>query len=1611
MAMETLPTKKNELSEAEKEQIREKAKEALKRAKSISIVNADHLAEMEARDAADAYMTESKKSTGFFKRLWKHTFLEEYYRQRELSRVRNEIVSSGNIYTRVDQDKNAHDGAMSAIAERFALEHDEGISKNGGEERKILNENDRDAVQTKTAIKELVSQYAQGSITDEVFNSEKNRIIGALNDELIKGASTYADNLFEIAKNAKLAIEHGAKLEELDLDFDIILGKAKSSIKTEAKHNTIDKGVDWVKKSRVGRFVSPTVIAASLGVAYSAGAFFAKKALRSKASHLATFGGTALVAGALAAANESQRLAEERRQHAREMAKGGQIDGESPRRESMEKYTYATENAGALIAGLRDSLFVTDKNGKETPKQITEMEYETVMAKITDIEARNALADRKNIDLVSYSSPSNVEKERTELTILLARSKVELRKQVEERLTSVLPVDPKTGKSVALSDVIRQQVETACGAFLEGEKGIDAKDKAFSNLKLRRAALKAGEAVLIGLTVGAATQEILAGADGLWGGTKEGIIEGMMHNGGETHNTVQTPLEHIRGWMTGNPSHLAGQLQDYVIDGNHIKLPGGVDIIKNTDGTFNIIHGDQTVSEHIKLIFDESGHLDQDSIERLGEDGMIANSETVNIGGKEEVVTDPKDYISKHPEATTHIKRELWYGNDTPMYRDLETGKLLGADQNELKTHWGGVNGTGVDTNGDYVFNVAKMTPDGSYQTIDGHKMSVDAQEKIKNQGLKMLLSFSKDTQNQVVEVTIDQHGNAIFDHNDPAIKQLFSVDDKGRAVFNGKFAEVAQTVGVKDGIEHVKVIATHVGQGIESVTHIVDSTKEIGMNTISVPLDDEHPYFIPIVSRTPLEPIKYGKTPKSSPEFKKKKPPIPMNPYYYPYGMNPENFDPSGNRETWSTDMSPRLIADPEAKLNPTEEINWYFKDQRRRYPGYVEKELTPLLAQEPAPMGKNIESVVCLAVAGHQEHANIFRTLDTYRVQQGRDGKSVWDGDNSKTEIFVYVNWPKGKDPSETFKEIERFKTEHPEVLLRIYSEEISTGMVEVGWYKKKVFDLALSKHAERNNGKDILLIANDADMTFSSPYYLEDTRNKMNDPENAQYDAILGRFDLDASVYEQYPTFHASMRFWQFMEAAMRSKHNFVGTQGRNTIMRGASYAAVGGNRTRDFWADIEFGQLFDHARKGSSVAYENSTWVTVDPRREIDKFKSGELLAHTWFDFNTREVRGVKSEHTIPENMDVEQLATLPEDDPIVVQFRSRIQNEIQEIVNIFGNINPTYSSSESQMRGIDLEVVKKAVGFLGMEATYEERAGGVNITITNTSKLRRGLLAYKQENRKEAKTKRNPLTTGQSIPARSMKSQEPVEPAEPELPTNPKELRQLAREFVEMLRTDPKLMKTFKNAYNKYFDLIGYKRLKPNNPRRIKIDKEFEQFKARSVNNSGVTMDVFLARSLTVMNREFAKQLLSIKKAKEGATVVEENEPTVVGFEVKEDELESPKLRTEMRAALNTILKEKGGAKIKSFKMDIVDDKIKADVVLDAGLVGGQPSISITLGVENDNFVFAEKPKISARGVAQEPVISAIAEIPAKIKEVLGTKRKGKVSGLSLGDNKLKLKLE
>ena len=369
----------------------------------------------------------------------------------------------------------------------------------------------------------------------------------------------------------------------------------------------------------------------------------------------------------------------------------------------MERYQYQMENSKDLEGNLRNLIFEIDNNGNEKIKNIKEEDLEGIFSTLGNIEARKSLNARNRIDLISYSNFSNVEKDRTDLDILIAKSKVELRKKIEGGLGGAM----LAGKS--FDEYLSEQTTIIENSLLGGDEGVTAQDKAFRKYKAKRIAKKMLSTAVVGFTVGATVQEGVA----FFKDDVDGLVEGWIK--GDTGAGIQTPLDHLKDWMLGHSAHMGlDHTLNTELNGHTFNLPEGSSLLNNPDGTYDVLRGDQSIF-HGQLNF-TNGELDNESIERLGEEGIIANNSHTIINGTENIIHSAKDYMNNNPGKGIHIARDLWYGNDTPMHRDIQTGKLLGADLNELRTYWGGLNGTGFNADGNVELDISHMTPNGSFQ-------------------------------------------------------------------------------------------------------------------------------------------------------------------------------------------------------------------------------------------------------------------------------------------------------------------------------------------------------------------------------------------------------------------------------------------------------------------------------------------------------------------------------------------------------------------------------------------------------------------------------------------------------------------------------------------------------------------------------------------------------------------------------------------------------------------------------------------------------------------------------------------------------------------------------
>lgn len=1189
------------------EQTRAENKEKLR----AVIVNMDRLAEQAARDSAERSLTASAESmkgvSGFFKKIWTQTLAREYYRQQHVSEAKQTIRDRRNIHgaeLEHPAEKEAHEATADALVERFAQDYEETLHK--GENRTLINREGENGLNIKGEIIQLMKDYASGKVTDDNFNEAKKQVLHTISQMEGNGKddSMYADNLLEIARQVKCAVNQREAIDALEGELDVVLGNARDSIQTEAKYNVVDKAIEFAKKTPLGVLVNESTLASGIAIAAGVITGASKRFASSRLAAWGTFGASVALSGGIIGYAENKRTKEERSQHAREMAQGRAYEkGVSPRREEMDKFVHEMRDVTQLAFAIREAKNDTDK-----------------LNAIVDAETRIRLMERENIDLLSYSDPMKVEQERFDLDMARHQAKAELRKTLAG-----------TGKS--FDEVLKERIDARNTELTKRDGGIEERDKLFNTMKSKRVGLAAGKGVLIGLTVGTVAQEATA----FFNDEQVGLAEHLV-NGNETSNAQ---IVHMT-WMESLRHAIAG----------------------------------------------ESG---------VPPAGMGTMTEQINT------TATANEYLENH-KLGTHISRDGWADNNTP--------KPV-FDKNELRLTLGGVKGTGIDANGHYVFSVKHMTPDGSYH----NNWSANAQELMKEGKMKMLLSLSKDSQAHPIEVTIDTNGNINVDPNSEVGKLLFT-QDGGKAKFLGRFMEAAEVRGTKDDVDHFRILATHEGEGIDSLPEVI--TKEIP----SVPPTDfliDPPPFIPIYGRTPLEPVNGRKGPN------------PFIPLYYGSGepLTPETL------KAYREDFSPRLRSNPDVQLETRTEEEEYLAKQDAEYRSKVEE-----LAAQTESMSQECKIAVCIPVAGHQEANVIEHTLSAYLNQTA--GKNTF-------ELVLFVNQPDLSPKGEKIKsdgtldKIEKFKKEHPELNIRVMQTIIPHSDVRIGNIRKMLSDATIVRSLKRGGKEDLIMVSNDADLKGVAPEYLENFIEKFQ--KEPKTDAVMGQLDWDPEAYIRNPLNHIGTRLFQYIAVQHRKAKRGIESSGANFAYRASMYAAVGGyDSQKELGEDNNFGRKITAARSGTArnpIEYGGArvSRLYTSSRRAEKAIQDGLSPIEQWqkgFSAFDDEVRKVKWEET----------GEAPDyDNPEVVK---KLVTELENIIN-----RTLMISSHWWAQGPYSTYQRRALGWLGIKY---ELVGSNKIRITDSTDLIAGLKEYKEEGLKIMERK-----TGK----RRISQEAPPEPKPPE----------------------------------------------------------------------------------------------------------------------------------------------------------------------------------------------------------------------------------------------------
>ena len=1235
--------------------------------KTVVFAEVKEIVKKAAYDAGEARMTEDRENLkgigGFFKRIWKHNVMKEYYEQREKSKAEKKIRAEKSILAGeyADPQLKEHNAEMQAVCQRFTQEHEAKWSDEGKEQ-----------IQDSQLKKEVLS-----SINDFAKDGDESKLNSGLDSILDKIARTqgiapiilkdnvdYVNNLKKIAEETRQSYQEAQELgrasEAVLEDIDLVWAKARGAVRTEAQLSGLDRVIEKVENIKgIGPFINPAVLTGLIAGTYCAGRKIMQAGIRNKVIWGVTFGLSALGIGAMEYAKESKTLKKEKAQHARDKARGKKFEGKdkAPRRAEMEQYAYEAIEVQKEIQGLKSFYGVYGDYGKgRALKDLSTQEQQALVDNISDLEARIKIMDEKRIDLMSYSDAKKVEQERTELLCLRANIKKDFQEKYGDSLTGQLN-DLIGGKAQAIERDL--------------ERGISAKDVDFNSMRRKRALKKGAIAVGGGLITGLVAQEVSS----FFIDKQAGVFEHATGAEGEHLTAIARIKDLIKGEGTDAVTGVhpaAEHVQNILIDGKlfEIKLPEGAGLVSpKGDGVYSLMQNNKEVCGG--LAFDKNGVLTEASHKALEAKGIITSetSKTITdvLPGTGASAQARQEFIQKHPDLFSRIKRALWYDNNTP--------KPI-FDKNELKLWWGGENNCGMDKAGNFVFNMEHMTPGGSYHT----PFSVDAQQAMKAGKLKMLLSLSRDSQNNVFEVQIDEYGNAIIPKDSEAAKVFFE-QANGKAVFKGKFAEVSQMMGEKtsDGREIVKVLATHVGQ--ENVQIPIEKIVPITEFNIPPALPAALPWDLPPI--IPIPGARYPLEKATKPDIA----PLPVAlPYHYSYGYYERDLIKRREREEFFRErFSEKLRNNPKAILSFDDEAKNYLERNKNINPHYV-NEMSETVGQieTQEKMDDKCRVAICIPAYDLGEGKVAEHALDLYR-------KQIENGSvkSEEFEIVLFLNHPKDKlakmqikdgaeervkngipEAYDTEEVVKQYKAKYPELKIRVIKKEFDKRP-PWGQIIKYNYDVALIRAIERSNPevRDIILATNDIDVRDMTDTYIRDIidifdKNEKDFVKNnkEKIDACVGRIDYGQEVYQKWPNFFVATRFEQLLGSQLRqgygsgnnkqigkqassdylggTKEKSVRTSGDNTAMKGSIYCAIGGpNIESDCGADTELGDMInvarrtDESKKPKVIIYKNRLWRDTDPRRQIETYKEGKPVVHAWGNWAGMTVYGKSFEEQI------------------------------------------------------------------------------------------------------------------------------------------------------------------------------------------------------------------------------------------------------------------------------------------------------------------------------------------------------------------------------------------
>ena len=1094
---------------------------------------------------AELLNSKQKGIKPILKKIWQGNLFRNYYRQKFIKEAREEMLEEGTLVT--DASETEQRRFNLETCRTFISDVDGVIDENAGDSRESLLAKHPELHQQ---IKELVSQYASGDITDiedvrrrffelvegikeEHFNGDQLSVSNI--EEVAIAARERMDKLSTIAENMNEKFEHDDAVGRVMKGFDILYGR-RNRERGEAHFNRVDRVVDKLSQTKLGSLISPTGIALSVGAAASAVELISKRTIG--AAFTAVPGLSAMIFGA---AREGRDFESDRARANYDERYSRETDPNDKRREKIKEVTYTHHKATLVIERmqeLRDAIDEAEKNGEDTSDKIKDL-----LSIVANCKVLMDL-DKSGTPVLQYSSEVNAPEENLALLKKYAQAKKFLREKGVDNIDEML--DPQRGTSAETAKLIMKTRDA-----LQGE--IDDKDKAARKAKLARVAKKAAIAFGTGLVAGVAMREVTA----LFNDNVQGILE--KDNGDYTQQL--TFCKKISRMIKGE--HTPSNSGTFNYDMTAGKAVGGsadFTFSKAPDGTYSLVNNGKEIASG--LDWDPTtGKLTSASIQQLGKNG-IAVSRLGDLKGPDQIVgyrpgpvttrqVGLGDAIRQKLGNFTHVKRDYWYDNDTQVFDRNELGLCYYTDPAT------GANGL-----------VTNFSDSGSFHSGTRAVFSQLARDG----KISLMISPTDSTQSTPIEVIgklLPGSNQVCFcpaDGTDAA--QYFDANGK----FIGRFAEAVQKLSQDtDGTQHIAPLATVVGNGFEgSFTETITGDPIPILESMKIPqyafeysLPDQKgllPMFLPFIRRSkpmgesgmgPVIPSREG---------------IRTGSYGYGYG---ESYYAG---ESQPGDVSDRV---KEGKpLETGQEVGWYVEQQmaNNRSPEYRDKVKTQFEGCDLLrDLDSRVKTIVTIPVYGNGkvEIEQIYGTLSQFARQQ--------DVDMASFGVMLDLNWggvdQEGKPRNEGTPEevaanvqkireaIAKAKRDFPELRLGVIEQTGHRGIGDVAEFMNDTVMYGINE-AIRDGAvpedNDIMIVRTDADSIALNDHFIAGYQEAQR--ENPKTPVFTGHSWFDIAQQQKAPGFGAAM----FLERARRLAEGTLGdevfTEGRTFGYSAKHFAAV-------------------------------------------------------------------------------------------------------------------------------------------------------------------------------------------------------------------------------------------------------------------------------------------------------------------------------------------------------------------------------------------------------------------------------------------------------------------